>query len=217
METILENKDFCKRCGGYCCKKCGCDYWPSDFSDLSINGLTNILAEGNISIVAALEFERLANDKLVIVPFLYLRARNVDKDIIDLISIKNTCSMLRDDGCFYSYKDRPSGGVNLIPGEDRTKCHPKESSMEHMKEWESYQKVLSRIVKRYCGVSVDVKIHEDIENLFYDYLMGETEKAAIEEKMDVENLILLLLEVCPEEFKKASMRCRRDQVVNVKR
>ena len=26
-----ENKEICKKCGGFCCKKSGCDYFVSDF------------------------------------------------------------------------------------------------------------------------------------------------------------------------------------------
>lgn len=62
MEAILESKEYCKKCCGYCCKKCGCDYYPEDFKDLSFNGLTNILSEGNISIVSTFSFERLPNE-----------------------------------------------------------------------------------------------------------------------------------------------------------
>ena len=39
MEVKYENKEICKESGGKCCKKCGCDYLPKDFEDLSMNGL----------------------------------------------------------------------------------------------------------------------------------------------------------------------------------
>ena len=37
MQEILENKEICAECGGKCCKKCGCDYAPKDFENLSKN------------------------------------------------------------------------------------------------------------------------------------------------------------------------------------
>ena len=30
-----ENKELCKKCGGFCCIKSGCDYSAKDFDDLT--------------------------------------------------------------------------------------------------------------------------------------------------------------------------------------
>ena len=207
MEEILENKEYCTACVGYCCKKCGCDYYPEDFKDLSFNGLTKILSEGNISIVAALDFQRMPKGNLVYTPLLYLRARNIDRDIVDLVSIKKTCSMLREDGCSYDFKNRPSAGANLIPATSRFECHPKIAPTEYLRSWESYQKVLTRFVKRYCGMSLEYKLKEDIENLFYECLSGVLDTVPIEEKYDVEyNFLPNLLETSPLEYEKAYKR-----------
>ncbi len=46
MEVKYENKEICKECGGKCCKKCGCDYLPKDFEDLSTNGLLERITGG---------------------------------------------------------------------------------------------------------------------------------------------------------------------------
>lgn len=121
MEEI-ENKEYCSKCGGYCCRKCGCDYSPADFEDLSFNGLLNTLNEGNISVVSTLDFRRI-NGKLIMAPLLYLRARNINRDVIDLLSFKTTCSMLREDGCFYEYPERPTGGKNLVPAFKKELCY----------------------------------------------------------------------------------------------
>lgn len=206
MEAILEIKEYCKKCGGYCCKKCGCGYYPEDFKDLSFNGLTNILSEGNISIVSTFSFERLPNEELTYIPFLYLRARNVDRDIVDLVSIKKTCSMLREDGCYYDFKHRPSGGANLIPASNRLNCYHKENHLEHIKEWGRYQKVLSKFVKRYCGMSVEYKLKEDIENLFYECLNGVLYTVPVEEQEDIKKLILFLVRTSPLECENAIKR-----------
>ena len=37
-----ENKEICKQCGGYCCKKSGCDYFVSDFESMKLYYLENI-------------------------------------------------------------------------------------------------------------------------------------------------------------------------------
>lgn len=70
MENIkFENKDICKKCGGKCCKKCGCDYSTDNFQDLSIKALEDILSKGKISIVAALNIKRSKNGNKFIIPF----------------------------------------------------------------------------------------------------------------------------------------------------
>ena len=206
MEEMLENKEYCKNCGGYCCKKCGCDYYPEDFKDLSFNALTEILSARNISIVSFLNFEKLPNGKLIYIPFLYLRARNVDRDIVDLVSIKKTCSMLKDDGCSYNIDNRPSGGVNLIPASNRLRCHHKENHLKHILEWERYQKVLAKFVKKYCGMSVEDKLKEDIENLFYECLIGVLDTVPIEEQEDIKKMLPSLIQAAPIEYLNAEKR-----------
>lgn len=108
MDNKYENKELCLSCG-ICCKKCGCDYAPSDFDDLCINSLYEKLIEENILIVSCFNFETLKNGKVIATPFLYLRARNVNRCIVDLFSLKRTCSMLTDKGCFYAIEQRPKG------------------------------------------------------------------------------------------------------------
>jgi len=198
-----ENKEFCKNCGGYCCKKSGCDYWVSDFDDKSYKGLLEVLSEGNISIVSFLNIQRLKNNKLVVVPFLGLRARNNDRDVVEFLSIKTGCSMLTDSGCSYSLENRPSGGVNLIPGKSRFDCRPDKNPVEEMKKWDSYQKVLRKIVKNYTGLSVEDKLREDVENLFKEVLNGELKKASIEEQYDIKGLLGILVDAYPDILEKA--------------
>ncbi len=199
----LENKELCKKCGGYCCKKSGCDYFVSDFEDLSYKGLLEILSTGNVSVVSFVKFEKLKNGKLTLTPMLYLRARNKDRDVIDLISIKKECSMLKKDGCSYKLSERPSGGVNLVPMGNKLKCFPKVDILEEIYKWKDYQKSLSRIVKRYTGLSVDAKIREDVYNLFKEIMDEEFDNVAIEERIDVLGMAKELIKIYPEEAKKA--------------
>ena len=44
------NSTICAECGGTCCKSCGCHFSPSDFEDLSFDGLKKELQKGYISI-----------------------------------------------------------------------------------------------------------------------------------------------------------------------
>lgn len=120
--TKEENRDICKECGGYCCKKCGCDYFVSDLESNKIEYFESLLATGRISVVSALQFHYHPNGAVSTTPTLYLRARNIDRGEIDLLSLKKTCASLMEDGCFYSLENRPSGGATLIPRENR-KCY----------------------------------------------------------------------------------------------
>ena len=113
----------------------------------------------------------MPNGKLYANPFLYLRARNIDRPIVDLLSMKTTCSMLTNKGCSYDLQNRPSGGVNLIPKENGS-CYHKEDPLVKMKEWESYQKVLEKLVKRITGYSVEERFRLDVIDLFVN-LMNE--------------------------------------------
>lgn len=85
----FENKELCAKCQGKCCKKCGCDYFINDFEEINKNSILKILETNNVSIVSALRSEYLPNGKKVLEPFLYLRARNVDRGVVDLLSLKN--------------------------------------------------------------------------------------------------------------------------------
>lgn len=198
----VENQELCTVCGGDCCKKSGCDYAPSDFEEVTTNALFSILEEGNISIVSILHFELLKDGQLVVEPFLYLRARNQNRPIVDLLSIKTPCSMLREDGCSYDLKHRPSGGANFVPKPNR-QCHPDIDPYQLMKPWESYQRVLERLVKRFTGSSVDVRLREDVFTLFSDLYQEHYEGVHPREIEDVNQMIPMLIRAYPEEYLQA--------------
>ncbi len=201
MERV-ENREICSKCGGKCCKKSGCDYSTKDFNDLSLNAIYQKLEEGNISIVSFLEFNRLPNGRMTCIPFLYLRARNTGRDIVDLLSFKKQCSMLKEDGCTYSVNDRPSGGINLIPSSDGP-CRPDINPFDIVREWGSYQKQLRKLVKRFTGKSVEEKLREDAYQLFLDVAKGDFRDISPIEVEDVKGMIPLLARCYPDEIKRA--------------
>lgn len=179
----FENKDLCKKCGGRCCKKSGCDYFVSDFDVIDKSSLVKLLDTGNVSIVAALSFRTLKNKDRVVEPFLYLRARNIDRGIVDLFSLKKTCSMLTDEGCTYTLENRPGGGVNLIPSIEG--CRPFKQPVDELKKWAPYQSLLSKLVKRYTGKSVEENLKEDIKMVFYQFITRDFAGVAEVELFDM--------------------------------
>lgn len=199
-----ENKEKCKNCGGKCCKKSGCDYFVSDFESLTKEYLYNVLLTGNVSIVAAVTFDKLRDGRTVCTPYLYLRARNVDREVIDLFSFKKQCSKLTETGCMYDINERPGGGVNLIPYENI--CTPLVNPVEELKKWEPYQNLLSKLVKRICGMSVDERFKRDVEEVFLTILNNDYDGIDEREIIDMLSCVNTLIECYPEEFKKARAR-----------
>lgn len=215
MERI-EDKNICAKCGGFCCKKSGCDYFVSDFDSLKLDYLITLLNSGKVSIVASLEFNRLKTGQLICGQILSLRARNINREAIDLLSFKTTCSQLTETGCAYNLDERPSGGASLIPGENMT-CYSEVDRISELKKWEPYQKVLERAVKRLTGKSVQAKLKEDVENLFYDILCKNFDGVMDIELYDVQGMLPLLNEIFPEEVKKAKFRYQNNPVQVLKR
>lgn len=194
---INENTEVCKNCGGRCCKKSGCDYWPSDLPDKTYKGILKFLENGKISIVAMMNFKRI-NGKLCNFPFLYLRERNTGRDIVDLLSMKTPCSNLTEHGCSYTYEERPSGGKNLTPSKDGL-CYPKEDNLQKVLEWSPYQKQLEKIVKRYTGLSIDNKIKEDVVTLLTDIKEENFKNVSELEIIDVKRMLPMLIECYKEQ------------------
>lgn len=212
MNIQMENKEICAKCGGYCCKKSGCDYSPNDFESLKINYLQSKLEEGYISIVSAQDFLETANGRIINRPFLYLRARNINRPMIDLLSMKTTCKSLKSDGCKYNLEDRPSGGVNLIPEDGNKLCYPLRPPLEIVKEWQIYQNILARLVKRMTGKSVQENLKIDVENLFYDCFSQNFEGVMDIEIKDILEMLPLLAKAYPEECKKAKARYNQNKL-----
>ena len=211
MKVKLEDKKICERCKGECCKKSGCYYSTDDFPDLSMKALEEILKEGKTSIVAAIGTKRTKNGKKFLVPYLYLRARNMNRGVVDLISLKSRCSLLTETGCSYTIEDRPSGGINLIPSRIKGHCYPLRSPLEIVEGWEKYQDTLAKMVKRLTGKTVDSKLKEDTENLAYDIMMGNFDYVTDREKEEIIPLLQELADVYPSEVKKGVERARKDQ------
>jgi len=211
----VESRDICAKCGGLCCKKCGCDYFVSDFTNFKLDYLIEVLNTGRVSVVAFLNFENLPNGKLICNPFLYLRARNINRDAIDLLSFKTTCASLEEHGCYFDLEHRPSGGSSLIPKEDG-KCYNNVDRLEEILKWAPYQKLLEKLVKRFTGMSVHAKLKEDVENLFFDILCKNYKGVMDAELLDVKGMLPLLKIIYPEELKKAKEKYEKNNCLLVR-
>ena len=155
----VENNNMCAKCGGLCCKKSGCGYIVQDFESFRFDDLKRKLDEGNISIKACLKVDYVGGkrtQKMVLV----LKARSVDKGVVDLISASSQCKMWTPQGCSYSLADRPSLGAGLIP-DINNECHENKYSYDEVvADWEKHQAGLEKLVKIYTGKKPAQVYHE---------------------------------------------------------
>ena len=213
----VENKDICKECGGFCCKKSGCDYSTKDFNDLSLKAILSILEEGNVSIISTFKVHVLPDGRKVPEFILYMRARNVDRGVIDLFSFKKQCSMLTENGCSYDLDHRPFGGANLVPVGLNSKgipnCYVDEDPLKIIEEWGSYQNTLRKAVKRLTGNTVEKQFELDLEEVFYTTLMEDFDGINKLEIADMLSGLPMLSEMYPEAYKRALDRKKKNTCV----
>lgn len=158
----LEDKELCKKCGGRCCKNAGCDFSAQDFKEISIDELQKQIDSGKISIVV----DVILNEKKELKFFLSVKMRNVGAPAIDFINfMPQPCSALTDEGCTFTFEDRPSGGRNLIPMTS-VACFYIEDVYY---TWEPYQNILEQLVILNTGLTAEEKTRERIEDIFYEY------------------------------------------------
>ncbi len=222
MEKI-ENREICAKCGGYCCRKSGCDYFVSDLKATSLEYIEALLDTGRVSIIALLKFGRTPKGVITCTPILSLRSRNIGREAIDLLSFKTTCASLEENGCHFDLEHRPSGATAVIPDErvlqeteidDSFERHCKSSAdkLEELYKWDAHQKKLSRIVKRRTGKSVYTVLEEDAETLFYNSLNSNFDGVMEEELIAVEEMLPLLSEAYPEALERARARSQKGRL-----
>lgn len=156
MEKYI-NYDMCKECGGECCKQNGCVYLPQDFKSLDFEYLKAEIDKGNISIGGEPITGFLDNAWTFL---LYLRARNVDSDIVELIPSGNPCKLLTPTGCSLEESARPSLGLSVNPIKVGGPCQQMCDSLEPL-NWLQHCEVLSELVKYYTNREVvDVLVEQ---------------------------------------------------------
>lgn len=154
------NYEMCKKCGGVCCKENGCIYLPQDFNNLDFESLKKVLDEGNVSISGQpIQFYGNAWTFL-----LYLRARNQNADIVDLITSGGPCKLLTSTGCLLDENDRPSLGLAIRPMIVGGPCSKMFSQEQVVDAWMDHSEVLSNLVQYYTKKDVISVIVEQMTN-----------------------------------------------------
>ena len=160
MEKYTDYK-MCEKCGGVCCEQNGCIYLPEDFECMDFIYLKSLLDEGYISISG--EVTQVYKDMWTYLP--YLRARNKDAGIVDLISNGGPCVNLTKTGCALSEEERPSFGLLLKPTIIGGPCETMNKTL--VLNWLDYNEVLEKLVKHYMNQKIlTTVIDETSEQIF---------------------------------------------------
>lgn len=145
-ESKLVNDELCKKCGGRCCKQCGCLYFPEDFKfELTFDNLKSEIDKGFIAIDAISYADSIYNK--LDNPVYYLRVRNINDFTPVGINGFGTCKLLIDDHCWFEIKDRPSGGKYYIPFSRG--CYTLYTNQDLIDLWSPYQKEIMLLIEHY--------------------------------------------------------------------
>ena len=123
-------------------------YMPSDFKKMKYITIKKELLKGNISI-DAFPVKGFNLDAWTLI--LFLRARNKDKDVVDLFTSGGPCKMLGENGCFYDEDERPSCGLMVKPTFVNGPCPKTFDDGEFMRSWLKHQSLLELFIKEYTG------------------------------------------------------------------
>jgi len=218
MEEKIEDKSICARCGGACCKKSGCGYLVEDFSTFKLIDLKAKLDEGNISIKTVLH-SCFVNGRKSLEKILILKARSVDKEIVDLFSASSQCKLLTPNGCAYSLAERPSLGALLKPCLQGACMIEDDLQIAAIEGWKGHQAVLEKLVKIYTGKNADTVYSEQFVEegslvlAKVKLLRGDFRKLDIPD-LEVYDTMMHVKEFLPYEYKEAVYLA--DEIINSK-
>ena len=147
------NHSICTKCKGRCCKYMGCHFSPTDFNDLSFEGLKKELKNGYISISCICLNPISSTDYLY-----FLRVRNLGSPIVDVnIGEIHPCILLGKSGCKLSDSDRPLGGKLLVPTPysvtypEDILCDNLYSLQDCAFDWKPYTNTLLQLIQFFKG------------------------------------------------------------------
>ena len=141
---VYEATKECARCKGQCCKHMPGHYSPTDFADLSFEGLKAEIEKGGIAIDW---WEATPNEY-------YLRARQIGENVVHG-SWGGICVNLAPWGCRLSWEERPLGCRSLKPSKGkRGDCIGSYTKEICKNEWKEHAEVLNELVEYFSdGVS----------------------------------------------------------------
>lgn len=157
-----EDLSICARCGGECCKESPCSYSPEDFgvsAELSvaeqIDIYRRVLKDGaTVYTGFKLLTESGSGKTLGLLPLLTISERPEGIGALNIGTRKARCSKLTDNGCSFSFEDRPSHAKTFIPKLSESGerlCRNSVSGDEFSKKWCGSQEALRTVVEELSG------------------------------------------------------------------
>jgi len=144
----LQNPELCVKCGGNCCKRCGCTFSPDDFKDLSFEGLKAEIEKGYIAI------DEVDGDQFYISGFFkILRIRNIEEPIYGGRT-HGPCILHTEHGCRLDFEHRPAGGKLIVPAEGGH-CQTYYPTRHAIREWSKYQEVLDQLAEYFYEKEIE--------------------------------------------------------------
>lgn len=210
MKKGFENRSICAKCGGLCCKRSGCSYYVSDIKEMTVEYIIKMLDSGQTSVAGNILFKKNNEGKIYSEYYLFLRTRNINREAIDLYSLNTACALLKEDGCPFTFAERPSSAKMLKPKRNH-KCQNKGDNKKELDNWLRVQDILEEVVLRYAGIRAQEIISQDVENLFYDLEMQNFEYVTKEEVEDFRGIYINLVQCYPKEFYNAFDRINNDK------
>lgn len=157
METY-EDKIMCAKCGGSCCKFMGCIYSLRQFFDsrkesLTTKKINEILKQGNVSI-AGQPINNFCGDNWTFI--LYLKARDDEADVVDILGKGGPCVNLSDSGCKLEKSKRPLYGKTVKPTKVGGPCEQTALGESFVYDCLLFHDKLAEILEKYTGMEAEV-------------------------------------------------------------
>lgn len=175
------NLDFCKKCGGICCKALGCHFHPRDFKQITVDSMIDFIKEaGCISLdwyegdpnSVRTEQDEEEEEKLSLFDFFtnlqkervyFPRMKNINAPVLD-VSLHGQCCILTDKGCPLLFSYRPYGGRCLVPGKSLDDgCDSSYNKIECAKTWFPYKDIMQQVADYFSS---------EVNNMHLDPVMA---------------------------------------------
>lgn len=169
-DTLNENHEACKKCGGQCCKGMGCHISPADLRKITKESIIGLIDEtGCISIDW---YEGNPITGIYDGEYYFLRIRNNDAKIIDP-SFGGQCCLLKDNGCPILFHYRPKGARALNPCDGDTPCSDGYSKVQCAADWMPYLDIMKEVYE-YYRERMEVTMNHPLQQLMAlaDILFG---------------------------------------------
>lgn len=137
-----QNSQLCTECGGQCCKRCGCSYFPKDL-DMSFTNLSDMF-EKKLLVIDWVQYNDDSVYNLLPEPIYYCRVPNITDTSHVGLSNRGNCIYLTPTGCMLSYDERPTGGKLYVPF--WSGCYTLYKPQEFIDAWTPYQDLLKSFI-----------------------------------------------------------------------